>query len=233
MTKKLYLFCLLGIFCTSLNAVAQDSLGFFSGIASYYHFSGRGNCSFRPPKKPVLTAAVNTAQYDTAALCGACLLVIGSKDSVVVRVEDRCPGCKYGGLDLSKEAFERIDDIKKGRIKIRWKQVPCPTKDSMHIYIRKSSGIGWFSFIVLNHQHAIKKVEWLNDSTWTNVPRFKHNYFNIDKPGTAIISLKLTDCYDSSVVVDSLHFSAGTYIDLHTQFPPQQPRDTTKLPLHE
>ncbi|CAF4322269.1 unnamed protein product, partial [Rotaria sordida] len=38
-----------------------------------------------------------------------------------VRVVDRCPGCPYGGLDLSPAAFQRIvGDLSQGVGQVTW-----------------------------------------------------------------------------------------------------------------
>ena len=56
-------------------------------------------------------AAINTADYNTAATCGACIEVTRDGNrKVTVTVVDQCPvatnnKCKAGHLDLSRAAF--------------------------------------------------------------------------------------------------------------------------------
>jgi len=206
--------CFFTFFCVN----AQDSLGYYHGTASYYNFTGQGNCSFRPPLKPVLVAAVNSKQYNMASLCGACLEVIGSKDTAIVRVEDRCPGCKFGGIDLSKTAFATVDDLAKGRAQVKWKVVPCPTSRDMKLYIKKRKGSGASSFIVVNHKTPLKSVSVWRDSSWISLDRDRSNYYSIAKRNDDFARFQLVDWYGNEVITDSLMLVPGTFIDLKQQF---------------
>ena len=211
----IFLFLSLGLIT---QLIAQDSLGYYHGIASYYNFSGSGNCSFRVPSKPILTAAVNSKQYNMASLCGACLEVIGSKDSIIVRVEDRCPGCKFGGIDLSKAAFAAIENVAKGRAEVKWKVVPCQGTQSMRLYIKKHRGQGTATFIVLNHKTPIKTVSVWRDSLWMSIDRDHSNYYSVNKRKEDYSRFQFIDWYGNEVVVDSIPLIQGTYVDLKTQF---------------
>jgi len=197
---------------------SQDSLGYYHGMASYYGFSGSGNCSFKPPSKPILTAAVNTKQYNKASLCGACLEVIGSKDTVIVRVEDRCPGCKFGGIDLSKTAFATIDDMAKGRVEVRWKVVPCGYQKSMKLYVKKSYHDGSATILVVNHNTPVKSLSIWNDSTWISIERENHNCFHVKRNKDGFTRIQISDWYGNEVISDSLVLTPGSYVDLKQQF---------------
>ncbi|KAJ2451358.1 hypothetical protein GGF42_004277, partial [Coemansia sp. RSA 2424] len=53
-----------------------------------------------------MVAALNKPQYgDTDKVspnCGRCAKVKGDKATVIVKIVDACPECKFGSLDLSK-----------------------------------------------------------------------------------------------------------------------------------
>src|SRR5436190_1219322 len=72
-----------------------------AGEGTYYDADGTGNCSFDASPNDLMVAAMNDADYHTAAWCGACVAVTGPAGTVTVRVVDRCPGCASGDLDLS------------------------------------------------------------------------------------------------------------------------------------
>ncbi len=36
------------------------------------------------------------------------------------QIQDECPGCAYGSLDLSPAAFSHIADLRQGRVHIEW-----------------------------------------------------------------------------------------------------------------
>ena len=96
----------------------------FSGEATYYAADGTGACGFKATPNDLMVAAMNGKQY-AKSWCGQCVLVTGPKGTVKVRIVDLCPGCKQGGLDLSKQAFAAISPLSAGRIKITWHVVAC------------------------------------------------------------------------------------------------------------
>ena len=64
------------------------------GIATYYNATGDGACMFGPSPQDLMVSAMNAAEYDNAAACGAYVHVIGPKGEVTVRIVDLCPECK-------------------------------------------------------------------------------------------------------------------------------------------
>ena len=83
-----------------LPLVIRDAT-YRTGEGTYYNADGTGNCSFDPSPEDLMVAAMNHADYDNAALCGAFIEVIGPKGRVVVRIVDRCPECARGDVDMS------------------------------------------------------------------------------------------------------------------------------------
>jgi expansin (peptidoglycan-binding protein) len=96
----------------------------YSGQATYYAADGTGACGFKATPNDLDVAAMNGAQYKKS-WCGQCVLVTGPSGMVKVRIVDLCPGCAYGGLDLSEEAFGAIAALSAGRVKITWHFEPC------------------------------------------------------------------------------------------------------------
>jgi expansin (peptidoglycan-binding protein) len=109
-----------------IDASAPDTFSppTYSGEATYYPADGRGACGFSQTSDPYL-AAMNQAQYKKA-LCGSCAHVVGPQGDVIVKITDLCPGCSYGDLDLSEQAFAAIAKLSAGRVKIAWSFVQCP-----------------------------------------------------------------------------------------------------------
>ncbi len=112
-------------------------------------------------------AALNAPQYDAdvGGSCGACAEVTGAKGTIVVRIVDRCPVCAHGDMDLSEEAFPKIDDpstaiiiiilltlwIDRGRVPVSWKFVPCPdafVPGNVDYLFQAGSTVDWFAFQV-------------------------------------------------------------------------------------
>ena len=100
----------------------------YSGDATYYDV-GLGACGITNSDSE-LVAAMNYEQFDSFGsmsngnpICGKkAELHYGSK-SVVVTIEDKCPGCAYGSIDLSPTAFQQLADESLGRIPITWNWV--------------------------------------------------------------------------------------------------------------
>ncbi|CAF3951366.1 unnamed protein product, partial [Rotaria sp. Silwood2] len=103
----------------------------FQGDATYYSVSvGYTACGTMHSDSEYI-AALNAAQFDPYtpngnpnrnSLCGKLVNVVGPLGTVTVKIVDKCPGCKYGDLDLSEAAFRvAIGDFGIGRARITWK----------------------------------------------------------------------------------------------------------------
>jgi len=154
-----------------------------SGEATYYRASGKGNCSF-DTSDDLMVAAINTRDYATAAMCGAYIAVSGPGGSVTVRVVDRCPGCRQGGLDLSRQAFERIAASGAGRVKVTWQIVAGPVAGPVAYQYMAGSTRYWTAIQVHNHRWPVAVLEILpaGATDWIRVERRAYNYFVHPKP---------------------------------------------------
>lgn len=124
-------------------------------------------------------AALNQPDYNMAAWCGACADVTGPLGTVRVFIQDRCPECKSGDLDLNPEAFDKIAQHSAGRVAITWKFVPCEVTGPIKYHFKEGSSVGWTAVQVLNHRLPIKTLEYSIDGGTTYKPtvRQEYNYF--------------------------------------------------------
>jgi expansin len=175
------------------------------GIATYYDFAdGSGNCGFDPTPGDLDVAAVNQAQYDTAALCGGCATVNGPNGSVTVRLVDRCPECQPGHLDLSPEAFQQIADLAAGRVDITWTLVPCSVSGPVQYHFKDGSNQWWTAVQVRNHRLPITSFEVDKGSGWQPVQRLEYNYF-VDETGFGAVATRARiTAVDGQALVDAL-----------------------------
>jgi hypothetical protein len=67
-----------------LPLVIRDAT-YRTGEGTYYNADGTGNCSFDPSPEDLMVAAMNHADYDNAALCGAFIEVMSVQKGRVVR----------------------------------------------------------------------------------------------------------------------------------------------------
>jgi expansin (peptidoglycan-binding protein) len=164
-----------------------------AGEATYYDADGTGRCSFeRAPRE--LVAALNGIDYAHGAWCGACLAVSGPGGEVVVRVVDRCPACKHGDLDLSRDAFARIAPLSAGRVRIAWREVPCPVAGPIAYQLKSGSNASWAAIQVRNHRHAIARLEARHGASYETLVRGDDNYFVAPAGlGAGPLALRVTD----------------------------------------
>ncbi|WP_437562289.1 expansin EXLX1 family cellulose-binding protein [Sorangium sp. So ce542] len=185
-----------------------------NGSATWYTLgSGAVNCSFpvlgsNPDRVAHVAtgggryfAALNTADYDTAAACGACVEV--SRDDgrkVVATVVDQCPTgsnpkCTAGHIDLSKDAFLQIGSAEEGYLgtgnggakgKISWRFVSCPVEGNLSISLKEQNA-WWNEFRVQGHRNPIARVQVQLDGAWKEATRRDYNYWRVGdgnmKPG--------------------------------------------------
>jgi rare lipoprotein A (peptidoglycan hydrolase) len=65
--------------------------------------------------------------------CYKCMKITNNKNkkNVVVKIVDKCAGCKVGkAIDLTPAAFKKLADLDVGVIDISWKAVRCPSNIS-------------------------------------------------------------------------------------------------------
>lgn len=153
------------------------------GEATYYRATGEGNCSF-DASDDLMVAALNTTDYSTAAMCGAYIAVSGPKGTVTVRVVDRCPGCKPGGLDLSRQAFERIADITDGRISVTWQVVAGALSGPVAYHYMDGTTRYWTAVQLRNHRWPVAGLEIMPSGAgeWIRIKRRAYNYFVHPRP---------------------------------------------------
>jgi expansin (peptidoglycan-binding protein) len=154
-----------------------------SGEASYYHANGKGNCGF-DASDDLMVAALNTKDYASAAMCGAYVAVSGPAGTVTVRITDRCPGCKKGGLDLSRQAFARIAALTAGRVPVQWQIVEGPVSGPVTYHYKDGTSRYWTAIQPRNHRWPVAALDIKpkGASDWIRVERRAYNYFVHSKP---------------------------------------------------
>lgn len=195
-----------------------------AGEGTYYAADGTGNCSFDASPDDLMVAAMNEADYDGAALCGACVAVDGPDGSVTVRIVDRCPGCAPGDVDLSPQAFEQIAPLSAGRVPITWRLVPCDVDGPLRYRFKDGSNPFWTAIQVRNHRHAIATLEARGPGGgWREVAREPYNYFvAADGLGDGPYDLRITDVH--GLVVEEAGVPPGDDVEV---------AGTTQLPTCE
>ncbi|KAJ7614959.1 Non-catalytic module family EXPN protein [Roridomyces roridus] len=91
-----------------------------SGPATFYDPAGALGACGNPIQNTDFAVALNTADFAGGALCGQNINVNFNGASITVNVQDLCPGCAPGGIDLTESAFAALADTSLGRIDVTW-----------------------------------------------------------------------------------------------------------------
>jgi expansin (peptidoglycan-binding protein) len=220
--------------CAMLTAVSSLlSVGAFAqagyqsthtGKGTYYGYGGGGNCSFPMPASTVLTAAMNAADYNASQACGAYIEVtnLNTMQTVVVRIDDQCPGCGVGDVDLAEQAFAKISPLGAGVIPIRWKYVDGPTTPAK-VYFKEGSSEWWAGVQVREHRNPVASVAYRrtgSGSSYAGMARESYNYFIAPSGmGTGPYDLQITDVFGNVLNVGSVPLQVTTEISTAQQFP--------------
>ncbi|RYZ33595.1 MAG: hypothetical protein EOO71_41570 [Myxococcaceae bacterium] len=192
------------------------------GIATYYDANGSGNCSY-DKGGDLMVAAMNADQYDNSAACGQCVNIVGPKGSLRVRIVDQCPDCEKGHLDLSREAFEKVAEMKDGRVNITWTPVSCDVAGPVKYHFKEGSNPWWTAIQVRNHRLPIQKLEWKRGGDWKSLRRESYNYFVTDDGvGEGSFQVRVT-ASDGQQLTDTLEkVLDDKSVDGAAQFAPQK-----------
>jgi expansin (peptidoglycan-binding protein) len=203
------------------SASAQPDSGniIHSGQATYYAATGGGNCMFGPSPNDLMVCAMNNTEYDSSSVCGASIRVKGRLGEITVRIVDRCPECPVGNIDLSKEAFAKIDDTIRGRVPVTWWYVESPVTGPIQYRVKTGSNAWWIGIQILNHRTPIVKLEALYNGAWVNIPRTNYNYFVYASGlGPGPFTLRVTDFYGQQLVDANIPLSPDVKISGQANF---------------
>ncbi|MFD3589226.1 expansin EXLX1 family cellulose-binding protein [Streptomyces sp. NPDC058683] len=192
----------------------------YQGVATSYDVgNGDGACSFGPTDD-VMTAAMNTADYETAKACGAYVSVrAASGTSITVRITNECPApCAAGQLDLSRQAFAKLAPLSAGRIAITWSLLSPATSDTVSIRYKTGSTQYWCGIQAIGHRNPLARLEVRTGGGWLALTRTGYNYF-LSEQGTGCGGeLRLTDIYGEQFTVPALPVRPDTVQRTGVQF---------------
>lgn len=173
-----------------------------SGEGTFYGATGGGNCLF-DPTDDIAIAALNEADYDNAAMCGAYLHVTGPLGEITVKVVDRCPGgpgaCQPGDIDLSEGAFAQLANPVDGRVPISWSLVSPDIDGPVQYRYQDGSTQHWCGIQVRNHRNPVAMLEVLVGSTWRELPRQMWNYFVSENGEGCGSDIRITDIHGQTL----------------------------------
>lgn len=192
----------------------------YDGVATFYDAAdGNGACLFGPTDD-VMTAAMNTTDYETSKACGAYVRVrAASGASITVRITNECPGeCAPGQLDLSAQAFAKLADPVAGRIPITWTLLSPDTADTLSIRYKTGSSSYWCGIQVIGHRNPVARLEVRTGSGWSQLPRTEYNYFLSEQGSGCGGAIRVTDIYGEQLTVDGIAVRPDVVQSTRVQF---------------
>lgn len=196
------IFKVLLILLFPFSVFAQCGTTYF-GEGTFYGYAGGGNCGFPAPELPAMTGAINHLQYEGSQMCGACVEVTGPEGTATIRIEDQCPECAYGDIDLAEDVFPLVAEVKDGRVPISWKIIPCED-NALQYQFKIGSSQFWFALQVRGHTYPIETLECKINGNWQIIERRAYNYFVQEQGlGAGPFAIRITDIY-GNIVEDSI-----------------------------
>ncbi|KOV74021.1 lipoprotein [Streptomyces sp. NRRL WC-3618] len=191
----------------------------YKGVATWYDTDGNGACLFGP-SSDVMTAAMNTRDYETSKACGAYVRVRAANGaSVTVRITNLCPGaCRPGQLDLSPQAFAKLAAPVTGQIPITWTLVSPAKADPISIRYKDGSSKYWCAIQVIGHRNPVARLEVRTGSGWVRLARTGYNYFLSEKGTGCGGPIRISDIYGERVTTDALPVRAMVVQPTRVQF---------------
>lgn len=162
---------------------------------------------------------MNTTDYETSRACGAYVLVHAANGkSVTVRITNECPlTCAPGQIDLSRQAFVELADLKVGRLAITWSLVNPGSIGTIFRYKTGSSAY-WCGIQVIDHRNPVTGLEVRTGSGWRRLPRTDYNYF-VSADGTGCgSSIRVTDIFGEQLTISGIAVKPNVVQPTQVQF---------------
>jgi expansin (peptidoglycan-binding protein) len=166
---------------------------------------------------------MNHIDYDSAAACGTWVHIFGPKGDVIAFINDECPECLEGDIDLGPNTFEVIAERHVGRAPITWRYIQAPVQGPVEYFWKDGTSRYHLELQVRNHRYGITKLEiQTQTSEWVTVKRFPYNYFKkyggIDnQPGP--YNIRITDIFGNQLTDTMIHIVPGESIEGNANFP--------------
>lgn len=226
---KRFLFSFFSLLFLVSSSQAQECLGtWYEGEGTHYGgIAGGegGHCGLPVDSGDRYHAALNHTQYASSVACGACVRVLGPKGTVILKIVDECPECKFGDIDVTTAVFPELAELKDGRIKIKWQYVPCTQLNDIKVVFAPGSGPYFFKAQFRDFLYPLAKVEYKKaDGTYDTLHRETYNYFvkqggvDEDKSKTGPYTFRLSPLVGEPIVLVGIPFQTEQAVSTNQQF---------------
>jgi expansin (peptidoglycan-binding protein) len=168
-----------GATTTKAPAGAASHSAAVHGKATHYGpASTGGNCSFPSVPANKLTVAAGPDLYASGAGCGGYLDVTGPNGTIRVKIDNRCPECGPGHLDLSDEAFAALAPLGRGLIPVTYRVATDPKPaPALSFRVKEGSSRYWLGLLVDGTGNRLRSVEVRTGSRWRALTRTDYGYW--------------------------------------------------------
>jgi len=183
-----------------------------TGVATYYTAAGpAGACMPLTFPADGFTAAAGPALFDDGRACGSWVEVTGARGTVLVKIDNLCPECEPGHLDLSTEAFAAIDDPVKGVVPIVSRTVRNPPlTGGLAFKVKDGSSQWWLGLHVDDVGNAVASVEVADgEGEFRALTRQFWGWTLESSPGAGPYRVRVTDVHGQSAVAAGITLSPG------------------------
>jgi len=174
------------------------------------------------PKHGLLRAAMAPAEFAGSALCGACAEVTGDAGTAIVFLDDLCPGCAAGDLDMTEEALTAVGGASSGRFPIHWRLVPCTDVGPIQVDFQGSNPY-YLKMRLSSHRNPVATVGMTVDAGILSAfDRTPDNFFEAtgNGPYAFPMQIRATDALGQAVTFTVGTLVNDTLLDAGTQFEP-------------
>ena len=190
----------------------------YTGTATFYTTGSTSYCSSPFAPDSTHSAALNAAQYDTSATCGACILITGRNGSAIAVVNDLSFSAPANSMDLSADLIPIIDSLPE-IAHIQWKYVGCPVTGNVQIMMDASNPY-YAQVRVVNHRYPVRKLEYFDGNVYTVLPKRNDNYFIASTGlGNGPYSFRITDILGDTILETGIPLVNDSAIYGSHQFP--------------
>jgi expansin (peptidoglycan-binding protein) len=111
------------------SAIIASSSAYSGDLTSYGAAPENQFCGFKSSSwnyNGLMTAALNAPMMNESLSCGLCAAVSYEGKNHAVLIDNICPECRYGDLDLSNQAWQAIvGNSNYGRMQATWEFIEC------------------------------------------------------------------------------------------------------------
>jgi expansin (peptidoglycan-binding protein) len=137
-----------------------------------------GNCMFPTIPANHYTVAAGPDLYAHGAACGGYLAVTASGRTIRVKIDNLCPECKPGHLDLTDEAFAALVPLGKGISPITYRPLTNPAvTGGLAFVVKTGSSRYWLGLLVDNAGNRLRSVQVEVGSSWRSLTRTDYGYW--------------------------------------------------------